>query len=150
MVLSGCLLVSQVLFAVTAVAPSVPLALQSAAPTPLPTATKEDTNSQPAAPANGTLTADHPVYTLQLNSNPTTGYSWFLVSYPNNLLSISKHEYVAPQTNMPGAGGYEIWQFTASAEAFVAPRVIKIEMLYARPWEINDQSTKQSFYVVTR
>lgn len=106
--------------------------------------------NQSTAPANGTLTVDHPIYTLQLNSNPTTGYSWFLVSYPADLLSITKHEYIPPKTNMAGAGGYEMWVFTAKPEAFVAPRAIKIQMVYARPWEVNDQMTSQTFYVVTR
>src|SRR3990167_9201933 len=101
--------------------------------------------NQATAPANGTLTPDHPVYTLQLNSNPTTGYSWFLVSYPSDLLSITKHEYIPPKTNMAGAGGYEIWVFTAKPEAFVAPRALKIQMVYARPWEVNDQMTAQTF-----
>lgn len=107
-------------------------------------------SAQPAAPANGVLTADKPIYTLRLNSNPTTGYSWFLVSYPNNLLTVVSHQYTPPKTQMPGAGGVEVWQFQANEDAFSAPRVIKITMMYARPWEINDQSPTQSFYVVTQ
>lgn len=107
-------------------------------------------NTKPAAPAKGMVTSDHPVYALQLNSNPSTGYSWFLVSYPSDLLTISQHTYVPPSTDRVGAGGYEVWEFTAKPEAFIAPRVMKIQMMYARPWEINDQSTKQTFYLVSK
>lgn len=115
-----------------------------------PTTQTASANAQPAAPAKGMLTVDYPTYSLQLNSNPSTGYSWFLVAYPNDLLTITQHTYVPPQTNRVGAGGYEVWEFTAKPEAFTVPRVMKIQMMYARPWEINDQSTKQSFYIVSK
>src|SRR3990167_250336 len=57
----------------------------------LPTANPQQSAQQTAAPANGVMTAQRPFYTLQLNSNPTTGYSWFIVSYPHNLVKIVKH-----------------------------------------------------------
>ncbi len=133
--------------------PSASMSANNAETAPAPVVPQPQSSvpyNQATAPANGTLTPDHPIYTLQLNSNPTTGYSWFLVSYPNDLLNITKHEYIPPKTNMAGAGGYEVWVFTAKPEAFVAPRALKIQMVYARPWEVNDQMTAQTFYVVTK
>ena len=64
----------------------------SAPTTPPPTTVSN------VAPANGMLTTAHPSYTLQLNSNPTTGYRWMMVSYPRDLVTIVQHTYVVPQT----------------------------------------------------
>ena len=133
--------------------PAASTPVNNAETTPVPVVPQPQSSvpyNQATAPANGTLTPEPPVYTLPLNSNPTTGYSWFLVSYPSDLLSITKHEYIPPKTNMAGAGGYEVWVFTAKPEAFVAPRALKIQMVYARPWEVNDQMTAQTFYVATK
>ena len=104
---------------------------------------------QTAAPANGVMTVERPYFTLQLNSNPTTGYSWFVVSYPRNLLKVVKHQYVPSTSKLIGAGGTEIWVFQALPAALAAPTVIKVIMMYARPWEINDKSTTQTFYMAT-
>lgn len=108
------------------------------------------TTVTPKAPANGVLSSTQSIYTLHLKSNPTTGYSWFLVSYPQQSLNLIKHVYLPPSSKLIGAGGYEIWQFKANTSAFIAPQVMKIELMYARPWEINDKTPIQTFYVVTK
>jgi predicted secreted protein len=100
-------------------------------------------------PPNGVLTAKKPIYTLALNSNPTTGYAWFMVSYPKDLVDVVGHQYVASTSGLMGAGGVDKWQFKALKSALALPHVIKIQMMYARPWEINDQSPVQTFYLVT-
>ena len=102
-----------------------------------------------SAPANGVVTSKNPVYTLRLNSNPTTGFSWFMVSYPKNLVNITKHKFIPPNSKLIGAGGVSVWQFKATPEALAVPTVIKVEMMYARPWGISSQSTVQTFYIVT-
>jgi len=114
--------------------------------TSLPAATK---SPRSVAPANGVLTQEKPIYTLRLNSNPTTGFSWFMVDYPKKLVHVIKHQYVSPKSKLVGAGGYELWTFQATKAALAFPQVVKIVMMYARPWEINDQSTTQSFYITT-
>jgi predicted secreted protein len=108
--------------------------------------------SQPnqSVQANGILTKKQPIYSLRLNSNPTTGYSWLLVSYPRKLVKVLSQQYVAPKKMTPGAGGYEVWQFKARKEALAFPRVIQIKMIYARPWEVSNLDTAQTFYVVTK
>jgi predicted secreted protein len=46
--------------------------------------------------------------------NATTGYSWRLPTKPSSsLLRLVSHRYVAPKSKLPGAGGKEIWRFTA-------------------------------------
>ena len=49
--------------------------------------------------------------TLKLKSNPTTGYSWFLVKYNESIMSPISHKYYAPTSQLVGAPGYEVWQF---------------------------------------
>lgn len=111
------------------------------------------TPQAPAAPTstalhtNGSLTPSHPSYTLHLNSNATTGFRWLIVAYPKDLLTLTKHQYVAPQTTLVGASGYEEWTFQATPFAFAAPRVIEIKMMYAQPWNISPQTLVQTFYL---
>ena len=80
-------------------------------------------------------------YTVKLPSNATTGYSWFIKSYDSNWLTLQSHQYVAPQTNRVGAGGYEIWVF-APTHAFKAPHAIPVTFVYARSWELTSGTAK--------
>lgn len=102
-----------------------------------------------AAPANGIVTAAKPTYTLHLNSNPTTGYSWFVLSYPTQFVKVIKHQFIPPNTKLVGAGGTSVWQFKVTKLALSAPTVIPVKMIYARPWSLTDDSTAQTFYIVT-
>lgn len=106
------------------------------------------------------LTKANPTFTLKLPSNPTTGYSWFIVNYDNSLLTLQKHQYVAPNNanknnkTRIGQGGYEIWQFKATTAALQVPRIIAIKLIYARPWEIKTNKIPgdievKTIYVVT-
>jgi predicted secreted protein len=121
----------------------------AAAPASILTPTSSKPTNKPAQ-ANGILTKTQPVYSLRLNSNATTGYAWFLVSYPHRLIKVVQHRYVAPKRKMPGAGGYEVWQFKAKKAALAYPQVIQVKMLYARPWEVQNLDAAQAFYLVTK
>lgn len=99
----------------------------------------------------GIVTAKKPELVLHLNANPTTGYSWLLISYPKQLVELEGHQYM-PTTDTAhrvGAGGKETWRFKAKPAAFIAPQVIAIKMIYARPWEVNDGMKPQTFYFVS-
>lgn len=86
-------------------------------------------------------------FTLTMKSNPTTGYSWFLVDYNGNLIQPVSHKFIAQKNNMPGAGGHEIWTFRVVDEAFNVPQITRIKLVYARPWlKLNTQPT--SFQIV--
>src|SRR3990167_2548252 len=61
-----------------------------------------------------------------LQSNPTTGYSWFLKRYNHFLIQPLSHTYMPPARNIPGAGGYDVWIFKAPADAFKVPQLITI------------------------
>src|SRR5690606_29177590 len=88
---------------------------------------------------------------IKVKSNPTTGYSWFLVNYNEALLSPISHKYMAPKSQLVGASGYEVWQFRVNAAAFIMPQITTISLQYARPWQITatDQQTKFTVVINT-
>lgn len=60
-------------------------------------------------------TGDEVVVTL--DSNVTTGFAWQLETEPaSEVLDVVGSEYVAPETDLVGAGGQEIWRFVATGE----------------------------------
>jgi inhibitor of cysteine peptidase len=68
---------------------------------------------------------------VTLASNVTTGYSWTLTGISDeSVLQKTKSEYVAPKTNLMGAGGTEVWTFKALKVGNST-----ISMGYSRPWE---------------
>ncbi|OGT43258.1 MAG: hypothetical protein A3F42_06880 [Gammaproteobacteria bacterium RIFCSPHIGHO2_12_FULL_37_34] len=96
---------------------------------------------------NIVVTKAHPEFTLQLKSNPTTGYSWFLREYSRNLIKPLKHSYQKSVGNLIGAPGYELWTFQVNPAGFVVPQHTTIRMIYARPWQGIDNSTQLVFRV---
>lgn len=58
---------------------------------------------------------------ITLESNVTTGYAWTLVTEPESeVLDLVDSEYVAPDTDLVGAGGEEVWTFVATGEGTTA------------------------------
>jgi len=70
-------------------------------------------------------------FTLALDANRTTGYSWQLAQPPDSsVVQLVGSSYVPPNVVRPGAGGKECWTFDA-----VGAGVTQIELNYLRPWE---------------
>jgi len=84
------------------------------------------------------VTKDNPMCTITLKSNPTTGYAWFLISYDHDLLTLKKHQFVKPDTDLVGAPGTEEFQFEATDNALKAPHTTSVNLVYARSWELKD------------
>lgn len=99
---------------------------------------------------NISVDAKHPDFTLKIKSNPTTGYAWFLREYDSNLITPVKHSFAAPETNLLGAPGFEIWTFHVKPTGFVVPQQTIIRMIYARPWQGSDSSTQLVFRISTQ
>ena len=96
------------------------------------------------------ITQKQPVFTITLQSNPSTGFSWQLKSYDKNLISFVSHKYVPPHnTKLLGAPGYETFTFQAKAGDYRVNQVGHIVMMYARPWTKNG-ATKESFVVIVK
>ncbi len=90
---------------------------------------------------------DQPKFTIKLESNRTTGYSWSLKNYDHKLLSLESHTYIPPHTSLIGAPGNEQWIFQASPHFFKNSKTTKISLSYARPWE-HGKSLKTVEYEV--
>src|SRR5262249_47567182 len=89
------------------------------------------------------VTAKHPEFTIQLKSNPTTGYSWFLRRYNHYLITPISHRFEKPANpQLMGAPSIEIWTFRATPAAFTVPQQTILRFLYARPWEKNNKANE--------
>jgi inhibitor of cysteine peptidase len=68
---------------------------------------------------------------VRLPSNRTTGFGWQLAKYDKDKLkSQGKPEYEKPKKPLPGAGGVEVFRFTAEAAGKT-----ELELVYKRPFE---------------
>ncbi len=99
---------------------------------------------------NIVITAAQPTFTIELKSNPTTGYSWFLREYDSNVLTAVKHSFRKGQANLMGAPGYEVWTFHAKPTAFTVPQQTSLRFIYTRPWQGSESSTQITFHVSTQ
>ena len=94
------------------------------------------------------VTQAAPTVTLKIKSNPSTGYSWFLVDYNPTLLVPVSHAFVPPIESKPGASGYELWRFSIPAAAFVVPQMTEITVQYRRPWVVSKTAESLKFTVM--
>jgi len=84
-------------------------------------------------------------FTITLDSNPTTGYSWNLSdSFPKGIIKLLGSEYQPPVTRRKGAGGKEIWRFKTLA---VGKTTITLE--YLRPWEKDKPPAATKTFSIT-
>jgi inhibitor of cysteine peptidase len=67
-------------------------------------------------------------FKVQLNENPTTGYSWTINVTPG--LTIVSDQYIAPSGGLMGAGGQHEWQVKATGTGDQ-----QLTGIYQRPWE---------------
>ncbi|MFC1570769.1 protease inhibitor I42 family protein, partial [Candidatus Omnitrophota bacterium] len=70
---------------------------------------------------------------IELESNPTTGYSWEIAGFAGSdvLGRTGKYEY-KPDSDRVGSGGVQIFKFKAKEKGSA-----KIIFEYRRPWEKN-------------
>lgn len=83
-------------------------------------------------------------FSIQLASNPTTGYKWFILNYDKQL-QLTSHVYLPPQNNRIGAGGNEIWNFKILN---LPLQKTVIHFQYARPWNRQDNPSYLD-YIIT-
>lgn len=96
------------------------------------------------------VSPSQPEFSLRLASNPTTGYSWFIKRYNQHFLTLEKHQFFPPTSQIVGAGGVDLWVFKVKPEAFIAPHIFKIKLVYARPWEADKNNKTTDFTVITQ
>lgn len=95
------------------------------------------------------VTEDQTQFVIQLNANPSTGYSWFLRDYDDRLVTPTQYRFESAKNKLVGAPGVAIWTFTVKKSAFVVPQQSVLRFVYARPWEGDDQSKQVSFRINT-
>jgi len=86
------------------------------------------------------------IFTIALESNPTTGYSWSIEEPLPEILQKVSNEYKPYNTsgNIVGSGGTEIWIFKAIAKGNAA-----ITFQYSRPWEKDVPPIKKELYNIS-
>jgi len=81
---------------------------------------------------------------LTLESNATTGYGWQLADpIDPKIIKFISSQYIAPKTELVGAGGKEEWAFET-----VGKGSAKIELKYVRPWEKDQAPVKTKTFIL--
>lgn len=93
--------------------------------------------------------SDNAEFSIQLKSNPTTGFSWFLREYNSDLITPISHKFLPPEKKLLGAGGAEVWTFKVNKIAFTVPMQTTLRLIYARPWQGSDTASQLNFRVST-
>jgi inhibitor of cysteine peptidase len=91
------------------------------------------------------------VFTVALDSNATTGFSWTEQAKigDGNILKQTGHEYIAPRANddtkpVAGMSGIEEWWFTAGRTGITTATIN-----YSRPWEGGEKDVRMFVLTVT-
>jgi predicted secreted protein len=111
-------------------------------------ATQQDGFSNPSKPIY--VQRNAPQFTLRLQSNPSTGYSWFLEKCDQDLIQVISHKFYSSQSQKIGASGYEEWVFKATPAALIVPRITYITLMYVRPWEADHRQNPTRFTIVIK
>lgn len=83
-------------------------------------------------------------FTVSLESNQSTGYSWSLgMISDNSQVVVAGMDYDLPENSQTGQGGAEVWHLKA-----VAPGNVKLMFYYSRSWE-KEAPAKTITYNVT-
>lgn len=84
-------------------------------------------------------------FLINLESNPTTGYSW-VSDFDENYVELINKDFVQQKTDelIVGAGGTETFSFKA-----LKAGEIKIDFYYVREWEIDVAPIDQKVFDVT-
>lgn len=95
------------------------------------------------------ISEKYPEFSITLRSNPTTGYSWFMKKYNPHFITVVKHVYHPPISQLVGAGGVDVWTFRLTPAAFTVPHKLKMKMIYARPWEMEKGGKTVEFTIAS-
>ncbi len=82
-------------------------------------------------------------FTVSLESNQSTGYSWSLgMVSDNSQVVVAGMDYDLPDNPKTGQGGAEVWHLKA-----VATGTVKLMFYYARSWEKEAPAKTLTFTV---
>jgi len=105
-------------------------------------ATDPDEFSDPNLPIH---VAQGREFTLRLESNASTGYSWRLARpLDDATLALVGSRYVPGQSSLVGAPGSEVWTFRAIARGQTT-----IDLEYVRSWEADQTPPRTASFSVS-
>lgn len=80
------------------------------------------------------------ILAVQLESNPTTGYSWEISDVKDKRIveEYGKERYVLANPGMTGAGGYQLFRFKPLRKGQTV-----LDFEYRRPWEKDVPAAKK-------
>jgi predicted secreted protein len=93
------------------------------------------------------LNSNQSQFSLELKSNPTTGYRWEVMNYSKEKLTLMSSNYKQSQTMLIGSGGYQKFIFSVKHPEQTIDQWISLK--YARPWEKKSGLT-QRVHVLTK
>lgn len=105
-------------------------------------------NSVKPSGSNQAIIIKSPVFVIELPSNPSTGFSWFLGYYDPKFIHPIKREYKILNQTLTGSPGQEHWYFKIKPPAFLVPTILTLEMIYVRPWSLEEARRKTYKIVV--
>ena len=85
------------------------------------------------------------IFTIRMESNPTTGYGWQLSNTLDKKIILVTNVFIPPDGKLMGAGGHEVWTFKAIGEG-----QMEISMNYVRPWEKDQPARTNVFTVIVK
>jgi len=95
-------------------------------------------------PAEAIETEAGDEFTIALDSNPTTGYSWdFAGEYDGEVIELVDTRFQPPETRLKGAGGTQFWTFRA-----LKPGRTEIALKYFRSWEKGVPPAREAVFAV--
>jgi inhibitor of cysteine peptidase len=82
-------------------------------------------------------------FAVELEANPTTGYTWQMTADPGGQVQLVGSDYAATGTQLPGSGGTQTFTFQAAATGTTS-----LAFGYVRPWETGVAPVKTATFPV--
>ncbi len=86
-------------------------------------------------------------FNINLTSNPTTGFRWYLGKCSHGIKALSAH-YKPYKGTLVGAPGSVVWTFQLTNQQDQVPRVRQCDLIYMRGWD-HRSAMKKTFWIVT-
>jgi inhibitor of cysteine peptidase len=83
-------------------------------------------------------------FMIELEANPTTGYSWQLSAPPGDQVSLIDQDYTPTGQQQPGSGGVQQFTFEAKTAGKTT-----LAFDYVRPWEKDVAPAQTATFPVT-
>lgn len=87
-----------------------------------------------------TLKQAQSLFSITVDANPTTGYSWSIKEMDKDNFRLLKKQYTAVNQGLIGSGGKTEFKFKVVNKAFKGKS--QIVLVYSRPWDPKSGTSK--------